>query len=272
MVGRRLLSELDEGAVTYFSYALRLCDFSQGIFIMALSTATLPSLATFVGKGDLEEVARTFAYSLRLALFVGAAATLLSVSLAYPLVATVFERGQFSHYDTQETASAFVAQGVGIFLVAGVRQLVIVFFALGKTSTPVYVAIVDLVVFAALGMGLREEFGHVGVSLAVTGARITQFTLLWLALRRHLPTLHGTEVARSFLKSTLAASAAGALAWLSIQNWPALLPSGSLRAASTASVGGAVFLVVFVLGARLFKSEELAATLTPLLRRLRRGR
>src|SRR5690606_24569505 len=118
MVGRRMLSELEEGSVTYFSYALRLCDFSQGIFIMALSSATLPSLATFVGRGQLTEVAQTLAFSLRLALFVGVAATVASVVLAEPIVAIVFERGQFSAQDTTETAHAFMAQGLGIFLVA----------------------------------------------------------------------------------------------------------------------------------------------------------
>jgi putative peptidoglycan lipid II flippase len=227
-------------------------------------------LASFVGNGQLDEVARTCAYSLRLALFVGAAATVLSISLAHPLVATVFERGQFTPLDSEETASAFIAQGAGIFLVAGVRQLVIVFFALGKTKTPVYVAMVDLVVFAALGLGLRETFGHVGVSLAVTGARVTQFTLLWFALRRHLPTLYGGEVARSFLKSTIASIVAGGLAWASIQSWPdEFIPPGGLQAAAGAAVGGTVFLVVFVAVARLLKSEELSATLGPIVRRLR---
>ncbi len=51
VVGRRLLADLGEGAVTYFSYALRLRDFSQGIFVMALSSATLPALAASRRQG-----------------------------------------------------------------------------------------------------------------------------------------------------------------------------------------------------------------------------
>lgn len=270
MIGRRMLSELDEGAVTYFSYALRLCDFSQGIFIMALSTATLPTLASFVGKGQFDEVASTFAYSVRLALFVGAAATALSLALAEPLVTAVFERGQFSRSDSTETATAFVAQGASIFLVAAIRQLVIVFFALGKTKTPVYVAIVDLIVFAALGLGLREQFGHVGVSWAVTGARVVQFALLWVALARLLPTMHGGEVGASFVKSAAAAGVGGGLCWLSVQGWPHQLAEGWLRAAISCAVGGLVFVAGFVVAARLFKSAELSAAAGPILRRLGR--
>jgi putative peptidoglycan lipid II flippase len=236
---------------------------------MALSTATLPTLASFVGKGQLGEVASTFAYSVRLALFVGVAATALSLALAEPLVVTVFERGKFSHFDSQETATAFMAQGAGIFLVAAVRQMVIVFFALGQTKTPVYVAIVDLAIFAALGLGLREEFGHVGVSMAVTGARIAQFALLWMALRKYLPTMHTGEVFGSFLKSSCAALVGGGLAWASIQGWPSALPAGFVRAATISAVGGIVFTVAFFGTARALKSEELSATVTPVVRRLR---
>lgn len=269
MVGRRMLSELDEGSVTYFSYAMRLCDFSQGIFVMALSSATLPSLSTFVGRGELDEVAKTLAFSLRLALFVGLAAAVGSAMLAEPLVSAVFERGHFSPSDTAETARAFFAQGTGIFLVAGVRQLVIVFFALGKTSIPVCVAVVDLLVFFALGMGLREHLGHVGVSWAVTGARVTQFALLWLALRRYLPTMHGVEVAISFTKSAIAAVLAGCVASGFLAVLPEALTKSSVLRHSSTLCAGVLFLAVFFAVARLAKSEELKTTLGPILRRLR---
>jgi putative peptidoglycan lipid II flippase len=269
MVGRRMLSELDEGSVTYFSYAMRLCDFSQGIFVMALSSATLPSLATFVGRGELDEVAKTLAFSLRLALFVGLGAAVGSVMLAQPIVSAVFEHGHFSDADAHETSRAFVAQGVGIFLVAGVRQLVIVFFALGKTSIPVYVAMIDLVVFFLLGMGLRQEFGHVGVSLAVTGARITQFALLWLALRRYLPRMHTGEVLRSFSKSAFAALVAGGAAWGFLAVLPEALTRDSPWRHATTGIAGTLFLATFFLAAQLARSEELKTTLGPILRRLR---
>jgi putative peptidoglycan lipid II flippase len=194
------------------------------------------------------------------------------VTLATPLVAAVFEHGKFTAVDSQETASAFMAQGVGIFLVAGVRQLVIVFFALGKTAIPVYVAIVDLFVFALLGWGLRQEWGHVGVSLAVTGARITQFSLLWFALRRHLPSMHGSEVARSFSKSMLSAAIAGVLCFLAYRLLPGALEASTWLRLLPAAVGTAVFLVTFLGMAWLLKSEELSTIGGPILRRIRRLR
>ena len=269
MVGRRLLTELGEGSVTYFSYAMRLCDFSQGIFVMALSAATLPSLAKFVAQKQFEEVAKTFAFSLRMALFVGVAASVLTVTLAEPLTSAVFQRGQFNIEDTQQTSHALMAQGIGIFLVAGVRQLVIVFFALGLTKIPVYVAIVDLLVFAALGLGLRDQFGHVGVSLAVTGARITQFTLLWFALRRHLPSMYSGSIGRSFLRSCGAALLAGTASYATVRALPWGSDSETMFRLLPAFAGGLTFIAVFLLVAHLSQSEELKIITGPIVRRLR---
>lgn len=272
MVGRRLLSEMGVGSVTYFTYAMRLCDFSQGIFVMAISTATLPVLASFVARKELNHVSRTFADSLKLAMFVGAAATALSVALAEPLVAAAFQRGQFDAADTRETARALQAQGLGIFLVSAVRQLVNVFFALGKTKLPVYVAIVDLIVFFLLASSLRDSMGQVGVSYAVTGARVTQFTLLWVALARALPTLHTREVLDSCARSGAAAVIAGLVAWQTAAAVPFDLHSGSWQRLLPLLVSGPTFLVTFVSASWLLRSSELSFLRDTIGSKLRRQR
>lgn len=268
MVGRRMLSSLPEGSVTYFTYALRLCDFSQGIFVMALSSATLPTLATFVARGDLEEVTRTLAFSLRLSLFIGLAATFASICLAEPIVAAIFQRGHFSQNDALETTRAFVAQAAGIFLVAGVRQLVIVFFALGKTLIPVYVAVIDILVFSAVGLGLRDTLGHVAISWGVTAARIVQFSLLWFALKKSLPPLPIGSIGLSTLKNLVSAALAAAAVWMT-QSVLVHLPFGSgINHLIQLVVGGGLFCVVFFACASRLGSEELRSAVGPLKRRL----
>ena len=269
IVGRRLLSELDQGAVTYFGYALRLCDFSQGIFIMALSSAALPSLSSFAARGQLDEVAETFAYAMRHALFVGICATGLFVVLAEPIVQVLLQRGQFTAHAAAETSKALVAQGLGIFLVAGVRQLVLVYFAMGDTKTPVYVAIVDVCVFATSSLLLRQHWGHVGVSLGVTVARVGQFGLLFWLLRKHLPSRHSrvllTSSGRTSLATALAALVVVAMFELSpLRSWGRASALGSLL------VGTSVFGATFLLAARLLRSDELQTLLGPLRRRLAR--
>jgi len=272
IVGRRLLADLGEGAVTYYSYALRLCDFSQGIFVMALSSATLPALAALAAKGRLGEMAQTFAFSMRHALFVGIPSTLLLVVLAQPIVTVLLERGAFDALAGAETARALVAQGSSVFLVAGVRQLVLVYFALGRTRFPVIVAAIDLVVFWLSSVLLTPELGHVGVSWGVTIARVGQFALLMFGLRGTLPESHAGEIALSAVKVGGAAGAAALASWLLLGAFGpsrALdLPLGLLRLGSAL----AAFALVFVVCARLLRCEELATVSRPLGRLLQKVR
>lgn len=280
VVGRRLLSELGEGPISYFGFALRLCDFPQGIFVMALQTATLPSLAVLAAKDHIDEVAKTAAFGVRLALFVGLGATALFVVLAEPIVALLFQRGQFGPAATRETARALMAQGLGIWTAAVVRQLVAVYFALGDTRTPVKIAAADLCVFVGLALVLRGPLGHVGISLAVTGAGLAQMSLLWWRLGRHLPDRRGAEIAGSAARSGAAALGGAALGWLVNRGLSELELlergarlgglGGEALKALPALAGSLAFCVGFLSVAALLKSQELATLAGPVLRRLRR--
>ena len=272
IVARRFLSELEVGAQSYFGWALRLCDFPQGIFVMALQTAMLPSLSLLAARKDLDEVAKTFAYGIRLALFVGLAATALFVALAEPLVALILQRGQFDALAARETAHALMAQSLGIWMVACVRQLVAVYFALGDTRTPVFVAAIDFTVFVSLALLLKGTLGHVGISLAVAGASAAQMLLLWLMLSRRLPRLHTHEVLRSGLKSLSIAVLAGGAGLLAARPFTTAADPSWLERLLPGLAGCLTFGAVFLVLAKLLGSHELAAIAVPLKQRLSRRR
>lgn len=263
VLSRRFLSELGEGAQSYFSWASRLCDLPQGIFVMALSTATLPSLATFAAKGDTRELVATWSHGMRLALFVAIPCSVALVVLGEPIVRLLFERGHFDPESSRQTARALAWQGGAIFTVAATRQLVPAFHALGDTRTPVIVSAIDLVVFIVLAAVLRGPLGHVGISIAVAGSSAVQSLLLFGALRKKLGSLRGGEIARSSLRvvgaSAIAAVASGALAHVL---------TGALSGLASSLLFGALFLATsWGLGA-----PELAELTGPIRRRIGRRR
>jgi putative peptidoglycan lipid II flippase len=258
VLARRFLSELGVGAQSYFSWAMRLCDFPQGIFVMALQAAALPSLARLAARGDREELGRTFAFGMRVALFVAIPATALFVGLSEPLVVLLFQRGEFDHVSARETARALVAQGAGVWLVAAVRQLLGAYYALGDTKTPVLVAAADLAVFILLALTLRGPLGHVGVGWAVTGASAVQALLLAVLLVRRLPSLRQEGILSSMLRT----GAASGCAWLVAGRVAPLFDggpqAGSLMRALPGLLGAVTFALVFLVAAWLLKSPELA--------------
>jgi putative peptidoglycan lipid II flippase len=257
VLSRRFLSGLGTGAQSYFSWAMRLCDFPQGIFVMALSTAALPSLSTLAARGAREELARTWAHGMGLAMFVAIPASAALVVLGEPIVVALFQRGAFDAQAAHETARALLWQGGALWTVAAVRQTVPALYALGDTRTPVVVSALDLGAFVALALGLRGPMGHVGISVAVAGSSAVQMVLLLVGLRRRLGTIEARTLARSAGR-TLAASLLGAAA-----GWGAATAIGIQRPAEGAiralpGVAGMIaFAMVFGLAAWGLRAPEL---------------
>ena len=266
VISRRFLSELGTGAQSYFTWAMRLCDFPQGIFVMALSTAALPSLSEFAARGAHDELAKTFAHGLRLALFVAIPASVAFALLGEPLVVTLFQRGEFDPTAAHETARALFWQGSAIWTVAVVRQVVPVFYALGDTRTPVVVSAVDLCAFIALAFGLRGPFGHVGVSIAVAGSSFVQMALLLVFLLPKLHKTHAGEIGGSVARTAGASFVAVAVAY----SLARFVQGMSLPRALPGIAGFACFGLVFAVAAHLLRSPELGALTGALRRRLHR--
>jgi putative peptidoglycan lipid II flippase len=257
VLARRFLSNLPLGSQSYFAWAMRLCDFPQGIFVMALQSATLPSLSRMIARGDLDVAAETFAHGMRLTLWLTVATTVGAIGLAQPIVTLVFQRGNFDSSAGVETARAFAAQALGIWAVAAVRQLVAVYYAFGDTRTPVKVAALDLVAFIVAAQILSPRLGHVGVGIAVSVASITQMSLLWIGLRGRLPSLHVRSTAKASLQSLLIAVAAVLAArWTIHLMTNQFSSSWALRLLPGIS-GCAVFGAVFLVLAKLLGSAEL---------------
>ena len=263
VVSRRFLSGLGEGSQSYFSWAMRVADFPQGIFVMALSTAALPSLSALAAKGDKEEFAKTYAHGMRLSLFVAIPASVALVVLGEPVVALLFQRGEFDAAAVHETARALAWQGGAIFLIAAVRQLVPTLYALGDTRTPVIVSAIDSVVFIAMAVGLRGPFGHVGVSMAIAGSTAVQMIALFIGLKRR-STIMLREIGTAAMRVLAASIVAAASGWAAA----AVVRSTTRSTMLPGIAASVVFGVVFLAAARVFRCAELGEVTAPIRNRM----
>jgi putative peptidoglycan lipid II flippase len=270
VLSRRFLSELAPGSQSYFSWAMRLCDFPQGIFVMALSTAALPALSSLAAAGAKGELVKTFALGMRMAMFVAIPASVGVVALAEPLTVALFQRGEFGPLAAHETARALAWQGAGIFSVAAVRQLVPVYYALGDTKTPVVVSALDLCAFIALALALRGPMAHAGISAAVSGSSVVQMALLAVGLKRKLGAVAGREIGASVARTLVASLVAGASGWGVAHALAGGV--GGFGRALPGLAGAIAFVATFVGVASVVRSSELATLAAGLRRRVARGR
>jgi putative peptidoglycan lipid II flippase len=139
---------------------------------------------------------------------------------------------------------------------------------LGDTRTPVIVAATDLLVFISLALSLRGPLGHVGISIAVTGASAAQMSLLWLLLRRRLADVRFGEVVASGARTLLATLPAAACGVLTARSVGHMLAGGALERLVPAIAGATVFGVTFLGLAWIVRCQELRTIAGVVTRRL----
>lgn len=213
LLSRLFASFLPDGAQSFLYYSQRLVEIPQGVFALAIASASLPSLASLRNRGKHEHAREAFAYALRLSLFVAIPASTALAVLAEPTVTVLFGRGRFDAAQVTQTAHALVAMAAGVWAVAAVRSTVQMFYAYNDTRAPVICSAANLGVFVLGSLLLMAPMQHVGIALANSLAAVAQLTaLLWL-LRRRVGSVPLRPVLRSVGRFVVASAVMGALAW-----------------------------------------------------------
>jgi putative peptidoglycan lipid II flippase len=156
IVSTLLASLLAEGSISALWYATRLFEFPVGVFVTALSTAALPSLAAQAQFRDLSQMRESLGFALRLVNLVTLPAAVGLIVLAEPLSSVLFFHGAFSAEDVHTTAVALQGYAVGLWAVAATRILSACLYALQDTRTPVLggtTAFITKIIFSLMLMG-----------------------------------------------------------------------------------------------------------------------
>jgi putative peptidoglycan lipid II flippase len=176
---------LGEGAVSWLYYADRLNQLPLGIIGIGVGTALLPTMSRLIGADDAPAAIgqQNRAMELVLILTLPAAAGL--VVAAEPIVALLFEHGQFSRADTVATAAALAGFAIGLPAYVLIKVLTPGFHARSDTSTPVRVALAAMLINLVANLVLVWPLGHVGIALGTAiAAWINAGVLAWLLVRR----------------------------------------------------------------------------------------
>ncbi|MDO3380038.1 murein biosynthesis integral membrane protein MurJ [Geoalkalibacter halelectricus] len=186
VVTRLLASFLPEGSVSYLYYGQRLFEFPQGIFIVSLAQAVLPSMSRQAAAGDEDGLKESLDFALRMIAVVTLPAALGLMLCAVPIYSLLFLSATFDFTAVRHTAAALIAYAPGLFFLGIARVIVPTFYALKDTRTPVLISFWTLLINATLGLVLMQFWGHVGLALALTLATLANCLLLAGALRNKL--------------------------------------------------------------------------------------
>jgi len=186
-----IASFLVAGSVSWLYYSDRLVEFPLGVFAIALSTVILPSLSRSHANHSADEFSGTLDWGLRVILIIGVPATLGLFLLAQPMLATLFQYGDFMAEDVHMAGLSLMAYALGLPGFMLVKVLAPAFYARKDPRTPVRIAVIALLVnivfnlLFVVPMVLNDIPGpHAGLALATSVAAWVNAALLYRMLRR----------------------------------------------------------------------------------------
>ena len=263
-------TSLPQGSLSLLKLADRLNQMPLGIVGIALGTAILPMLSRHIHTGDAKEAQRlqTNAFEIATLLTLPAAVALSVCAPAF--VTAFFVGGKFTVADGAIMANIVVA------LVAGLPAYVIVkilnpgFFARADTRTPVWTALVSLIVNVAINFAVISRWGIVGLAAASAVSATLNCLLLYAMLHRRGWFHFTAKLASRIARQVIATAVMGAALWWIMPQLSAHYGGGVLERIWSLSVLVGLGLFVFFGAAFLFGALD--KDLLAMLRRKRPNR
>ncbi len=205
---------LQPGVVRCHYAADRLYQLPMGVLAISIATAVFPLFSRYAARDDTHGLRLTTNRALRLCLFLGIPAGVALIILAEPVVALIFQRKNFTAFDTARAALILQMYCLGMGAYFCNHILLRAFFARKDTRTPLLLACslaaVNIVLVIG-GMFTPLKSGAIGAATAATST-LNAIALVWV-LRRRLDGIGGRRLLVSVLRTAVACAAMVAAIW-----------------------------------------------------------
>lgn len=214
----------EEGTVTSLFLANRLIQLPLSIFAVATSVAMLPALSRLHATKRHDEMTETIQQGMRHSFFFIMPAIIGLAILGHPIIALLFERGEFTAVDTARTATALYYYVGGLLAFAWVKVVVTGFYGAQDTKTPVIIASVAMILNIGLNFALIGPLGFRGLALSTTISYSLNCILLIAVLNSRIQGLIDRDLIEGVLRIVGATLFMGAVTLgayrFSISWWP----------------------------------------------------
>ena len=188
VINTNIASRMQEGSVSWLTFADRLMELPVGLLGVAMGTVILPALSVSVADKKAEEYQATLEWGLIVMLVISIPSVAGLIALSEPILITLFMRDQFSFDDVSMTQVAFWGYGIGLVPIVMIKLFAPVFYANKDTQTPVRIAIKAVIVTQFLNvifwMLMPNHIKHAGLALAISGGAWLNAIMLVIELRR----------------------------------------------------------------------------------------
>src|SRR6185369_1604472 len=210
-----------EGSLSAINVARMVMTMPLFIIAQSIATAALPTFAAQVARGEQDQMRSSLAATLRGVILLSLPATIGLILLRGPVIAALFQRGEFDSRSTEMVAWALLWYTAGLVGHSFVEILSRAFYALHDTKTPVIVGTVAMGLNVLFSFGFAWAFGqigwmpHGGLALANSFATALEASILFILMRKRLNGIEGGYIRRGAIQATIGTLAMSAVlfAW-----------------------------------------------------------
>lgn len=169
IINTNFATSLGEGPVSWLNYGIRIMQLPVALFGVAVSVVALPSLTRIITKNN-QRVDQAAISQLESAL--GLIFVLMGACFCFyyvnhrDIISLLFEHGSFDKVDSLQAGKALWAYSFGLIAYGIIKVQTAFYYAIEKTSYPLKVSFLSIIIVFVGSYLLVEPFGHMGLALA----------------------------------------------------------------------------------------------------------
>jgi putative peptidoglycan lipid II flippase len=219
LVNTIVASGMAAGSLAAITVAFSVMLMPQQAIGQAVAIAALPTFSAQVARGKWDELRSSFVSTLRAIFLLAIPATVGLILLREPIVALLFQRGEFGPEDTQLVAWALLWFAAGLVGHSVVEIASRAFYAQQDTRTPVLVGTGAMGLNVVLSLtlpGLFAQVGwmpHGGLALANSAATFLEMLVLLFIMNKRLQGLENARLLQGLAQALVGSAVMGLVIW-----------------------------------------------------------
>ena len=179
-----MIASLQDSAPSWLYYADRIYQLPLGVIGIAIGVVLLPELSRRLRADDNEGVQSSQNRALEISMLLTIPSAVALMAMPHPVIHVLFERGAFDADDARATSVALAAFAAGLPAFVMIKVFSPAFFAREDTRTPMWFALISVVINITGALALFPFIAYVGVALATTAAGWVNALLLGYTLSK----------------------------------------------------------------------------------------
>jgi putative peptidoglycan lipid II flippase len=246
-----LASRLGEGSVSALDYGWDLMQMPQTIIGSAIGIVLFPTMSELAAMGDRAGLRRTTVQALRVILALSIPAMVGLIVLGQPIIQLMFERGEFGPDSTEAVNRALQFWALALVGHSALEVVNRFFYAQKDAVTPLWGALVGMVINLTLAVGLYRPLDAGGLALANAVAVTVEVLILLIIANRRMGGIESGSMVNTLLRALLAATGMALGVWGFLNFAPDLPPLGA------AVIGGGLGLLIYLIAGLALGLEEI---------------